>query len=680
MTQLDAWLRERASRDQKIPLVESALFAGRFGAYTFFRLRLFALRTIVATLTHVARLTLLWAAFSRETFVQLLLFEAAVGLAGSFWWGALEPMRDHVRRLHRNGRTHLVRQFLERWLAVALIAAGIVIVAGAVWVALRPAPFDPAALYGVALFIRLALQIVTRTYHSGLYALRRVYRPSWAVIGVEVALIAVVIAAWPLAGAWALPGGLMAAAIIGAMLTWHFTRRGFVFFGVTPRWASREAWRGRWHVPWRELVAAGLSYAMVKFDAVLVFALFKEEPAQPGVIELFMLFFAISPAIQAGVDWAQLFYFDLKRLDHPTLAALLNQYRRYVGRVAWAMGIASWLLACVTVSIVYLRTLTSIYALLLPLFLSRSLAAAAQIQAFSARRYGTLLATASLWLVVFAVISRVPDVLARLTILSLASVAVAVVLTRVKPANMVRERFVGVLEWLHLLAGVQGRVRVGSAIIRPTRRRTARRGDAARNNGGAERVFARRLARHLAEGGAVTCLPEGRIAWFEPAADARLGGPSMAVLSGGLVQRTYDTVEHPDGSAALRGAWRDQGLDAVFGRAELDVTFELSIGDLEERFRQWFPDGSVIAPGAPSPTAADLPAAWRRLILRDATRFMARLEPAANSPVDVTALCLRGQLHRVFVVRRTDRMDVRRRWRSVIKRANLLAALGVVVE
>jgi len=499
-------------------------------------------------------------------------------------------------------------------------------------------------------------------------------------VGVDLGVIAVVIAAWPVAGAWALPGSLMAASIIGAALTWHFTRRGYVFFGVTPGWPSREALRGRWQVPWRELVAAGLSYAMVKLDAVLVFALFRAEPADPGTIELFMLFFVMSPAIQAGVDWAQLFYFDLKRLDHTLLAPLLNQYRRYVGRIAWAMGIASWLLACVTGSIVYLRSLNTIYLLLLPFFLSRSLAAAAQIQAFSARQYGTLLATASLWLAVFALISRMPDASARLALVSLASVAVAVVLTRVKPAVTVRDRFVGVLEWLHLLSAMQGRVRVGSAIIRPTRRRTAKRGDTVRSNGGAERVFARRLTRHLAEGGAVTCLPEGRIAWFEPAAEARLGAPSMSVLSGGLVQRAYDAVEHPDGSAALRAAWRDQGLEAVFGRAELDLTSQLSIGELEERFRRWFPGGCVIAPGEPSPTTADLPTAWRRLILRDANRFMARLEPAANSPVDVTALCLRGQLHRVFVVRRTDRMDVRRRWRGVIKRANLLAALGVVVD
>lgn len=679
MKELDAWLRDRASGDRNIPLVEHALFAGQFRDYTYFRLRLFALRTVVSTLTHTARLTLLWAAFSREAFVQLLLFEAAVGLAGSFWWGALEPMRDHVRRLHRNGRTHLVRQFLERWLAAAMVVATVVIAAGAVWFALRPAPFDPAVFYGVTLFVRLALQIVTRTYHSGLYALRRIYRPSWAVVGVELALIAVVLAAWPFIGAWALPGGLMAASIVSAVLTWHFTRRGFVFFGVMPRWGSREALRGRWHVPWRELVAAGLAYAMVKLDAVLVFALFKGEPVAPGTIELFMLFFVMSPAIQAGVDWAQLFYFDLKRLDHAPLAPLLNQYRRYVGRVAWAMGIASWLLACMTGSIVYLRSLGSIYALLLPFFLSRSLAAAAQIQAFSARRYGTLLASASVWLVVFALISRVQDARVKLAIVSMASIAVAVVLTRVKPAHTVADRFVGVLEWLHLLSAMPGRVRVGSAIIRPTRRRTARRGDTARNNGGAERVFARRLARYLADGGAVTCLPEGRIAWFEPAADARLRSASMAVLSGGLVQRAYDAVEHPDGRAALRAAWNDQGLDAVFGRSG-DVTSQLSISELEERFRQWFPDGCVIAPGAPSTTAADLPAAWRRLILRDANRFMARLEPSANSPVDVTALCLRGQLHRVFVVRRTNRMDVRRRWRGLIKRANLLAALGVVVE
>lgn len=681
MTAIETWLRDRAVKDQRIPLVESALLAGRFGEYAFFRLRLFLLRAGVSTLTHTARMTLLWAAFSRGAFLQLLLFEAAVGLASSFWWGALEPMRDQVRRLHRHGRTHLVRPLLERWLTAAMLLAGLITIAGAVWLARRPAPFDPAALYGATLCVRLALQIVTRTYHSGLYALRRIYRPSWAVVGVELVLIGVVVAVWPLAGAWALPVGLLVASIAGAALTLHFTREAFVFFGVTPRWGSREAWRGRWQVPWIELLAAGLSYAIVKLDAVLVFALFQADATTPGGIELFMLFFVMSPAIQAGVDWAQLFYFDLKRLDHAPLAPLLEQYRRYVGRVAWSMGGVTWLLACLTGTIVYLRSLGSIYLLLLPFFFSRSLAAAAQIQAFSARRYGTLLATASVWLAVFLLVDRVADAGGRLAIVSAASVAVAIVLTGLKPASSaLHDRFVGAAEWLHLLSTVAGPVRVGSAILRPTRPRTARRGDAAGRNGGAERLFARRLARHVGEGGAVTCLPEGRIAWFEPAAGARVRAASMVVLAGGLLQRVDDPGEYHNGREALHAAWRAHGFDAVFGRSDPGAAPSLSIGQLEQRFARWFPDGWVITPGLPSAPAASMPAPWRRQILRDASRFVARLEPAPRSPIDVTALCLHGKLHRVFVVRRSNRADMRRRWRGLIRRANFLAALGVVVE
>lgn len=681
MKELETWMLRRAAKDQRIPLIEDVLLSGTFGQYAFYRLRLFLLRSLVSTVAHTARLTLLWAAFSRGEFVQLLLFEAGVGLASSFWWGALESMRDRIRRLHRHGRTHLVRPLIERWLALAIVVGAVIMTGGVVWLMTRPAPFAPADLYGLALFVRLALQIVTRTYHSGLYALRRIYRPAWSIVAVEIVMLGAVAAAWPMVGAWALPLGLIVAAVIGTGLTIHFTRRAFVFFGVTPRWTAFGTLRGRWHVPWLELMTAGLSFAIVKLDAMLVFLLFDRTPALEGGVELFMLFFVMSPAIQAGVDWAQLFYFDLKRLEHEALSPLVDRYRRYLVRVAWILGVASWGLASLTGTIVYLRDLGVLYWLLLPFFLSRSMAASAQIHAFCSRRYGPLLATALLWLGVFALVTRVDSEAGKLAIVTTASVAVAIVLTRLKPAGAaVRERFLGVAEWLHLLSTIEGPVRVGSATVRRTRRKRQGR-ETAQNAGGAERLFARRVATQLARGGAVTCLPENRLVWFEPAGATRLQAEAMAVLSGGLAQSARDAIEYASGREALRAAWRDHGLGALFGRGDFAHDGTLSIGELENRFARWFPDGRVLTPGSLAPSTDTLPAPWRRRVLGDAMRFLARLEaPRTGSPVDVTAICLGGRLHRLFVVPRTSRLETRRRWRTVVRRANVLAALGAVAD
>ena len=681
MKELEDWLQQRAAKDQGIPLIEDALFSGAFGKYAFFRLRLFLLRTLVSTAAHTVRLTLLWAAFSRNEFVQLLLFEAAIGLVGSFWWGALETMRDRIRRLHRQGRTHLVRPFIERWLALAVVIAAAIMAGGIVWIVLRPAPFTPADLYGAALFVRLALQVVTRTYHSGLYALRRIYRPAWSIVAVELVMLGAVVAAWPVVGAWALPLGLMLAAVIGTTLTIHFTRRAFVFFGVTPRWAMFDALRGRWRVPWLELLAAGFSFAIVRLDAMLVFVLFDRDRAMEGGIALFMLFFVMSPAIQAGVDWAQLFYFDLKRLEHPSLSPLLDRYRRDIGRVAWLIGLVSWALGSLIGTIVYLRSLGVLYWLLLPFFVSRSLAASAQIHAFCSRRYGPLLATASLWLAAFVVVTRVDSEAGKLTIVTAASVAVAAVLARLKPADAkLHERFLGIAEWLHALSSINGPVRLGSATVRRTHRKRLG-AEPARNAGGVERLFARRLAMSLARGGAVTCLPENRLVWFEPAGERRLHSEHLAILSGGLAQSSLDSGEYPSGREALRTACRDHGLGAAFGHVNFDADRTLSITELENRFANWFPDGWVLTPGLPPSAANPLPAQWRRRLLGDAIRFLSRLEsPRPSSPVDVTALCLGGRLHRLFIVPRTSRQHTRRRWRALVRRANVLAALGAVAD
>jgi hypothetical protein len=682
MKELEAWLRRRAREDQQVPLVEGALLSGQFSEYAAYRLRLFGLRTLVAAVAHTLRLTLLWAAFSRSAFLQLLLFEAGVGLAISFWWGALEPMRDRIRRLHRQGRTHLVRPEIERWLTVALILAAAVVLACGAWIVWRAGRFGAADLYGVALFVRLALLLITRTYHSGLYALRRIYRPSWAVVAVDIVLLGAVATTWPIAGAWALPVGLILASVVGAGLTIHFTRRMFAFAGLAPRWGAFGALGMRWHVRWYELLGAGVSFAIVKLDAVLVFLLFDPRQMADNGVELFMLFFVMSPAIQAGVDWAQLFYFDLKRLEHAPLGPLLAQYRRYVARLAWLMGVASWALGSVAGTVVYLRSLGALYGLLLPFFMARALAASAQIQAFCARQYGTLLATGSLWLVVFVLVARVSSEEWKLAIVTLATVAVAAALKVVKPEGAVAgERFVGVVEWLHLLSAVEGPVRVGSATIRPAVRRKPRGRHASRRVGGGERLFARRLATRLPRGSAATMTPAGRLLWLEPANSRRIRAEAIAVLSGGLAGLVREAVEYPSGREALRGAWREHGLDAVFGHADPDNGGSLSLAELDARFARLFPDGRVFRPGTPSPDARALPSDWRRWILRDASRFLSRLEaPQTRSPVDVTALCLGGQLNRVFVTRRDSRHEARQRWRALVRRANLLAAMGAVVD
>lgn len=687
MKDVDAWLERQARRERQVVYLEDALLAGRFWRYARYRLRYFAARYLAAALLHAVKVLLLYSIFSRRTFIILLLGEAFVGFASSFWWGALEVMRGRVRLLYRRGRAYLIPRELRRWLALSSYPAALALGLSIVWLGWSAAAggraFGAAHLYGFALLVRLALQFVTRTYHSGVYALRRVYRPLWAVVAVELAAFGGVLSLWPVLGEWSLPLGSLLATTVGAALTFVYARRVYRFLGLEPSWEWNAATlRPRLRITPGEFFGAGLSYAIMKLDAALVLGLFDPTALYGPAVQLFVLFFVMSPTIQAGFDWAQLFYFDLKRLEARAFGALLAQYRRSLRRLAWMMGVVFWALGSLTATVIYLRSLGEVYWWLAPFFVSRALVAAVQIDAFCARRYGTLLGTASVWLLGFAAAMWIGDARAKLAIVSLATFGVYVALRRAEARRLNRdalEEHVGVAEWLGRLNAVPGPVRVRSLELAAAK--------AGRPQGGAltagaarwgERKIARRIAARLRASGAVTLVPRHRIVWFETEKSRPMPREWIVALCGGAARAIRETM-CPDGPTALRRAWIDHALQGALGRFDFDRARPTSAGELERAFARLFPDGAVYAPGRRGQNGTPLASAYRRTIISDAARFAVELRPGRRrSRFEVTGLCLAGQLELIFVADRYADPRRRRRWRETIRQANVKAALGKV--
>jgi hypothetical protein len=672
--ELQAWLDRRADAERRSPCLDEALISGRFAAYARYRLRLFFLRWWVASAFHLIRVLMLWSAFSREIFLQLLLIETAVTFTSNFWWGVLETLRERVRSLQRQGRGFRVADEIGYWLTASLILATVVSTAGTLWVALRERPLDPAALYVVALVARLAVQLVTRAYHSGVYALRRVYRPAWAVVAMELVSFVAVVAVWPVLGAWTLPFGALAATAAGTALTVHFTRRMYRVLDISPRWMDLQSVCRRRKSSWMEMASAGLSFAAMKLDAVLVFGLF-EPGTRHGDVQLFLLFFVLSPTIQAGFDWAQLFYFDLKRLHVSPLAPLLEKYRRNMTRLAWVLGATCWILGSVTGTIFYRRSLDTLYVLLCAFFIARSLASSAQLQAFAAGRYRLLLGTASLWPLGLWLAAAMPGDSAKLAVITAATAAIYTALAWLGQAvvRVDQENWVSLVEWLRLLTAVSAPVRVRSARL-GNPRGDVRTADRALR--WTQRQFATMLARRVRGGGAVTIVPPDRVAWFEPAGTP-IRPELIAALSRGMAADVRQTSFHPTGRSAILAAWHEHGFEAAVGPMDLKRPVAGTIGNLERQFARLFPDGWIVTPGVTTIATAPLPIECRGRLVRVAIKFLTDLNaPVKRSAFDVTALCIEGRLSRIFVApsRRWSRRH--QHWHATIRQANLVAALG----
>ena len=469
MSEFADWLEGQARRERRAVYLEEALLGNRFWAYAFYRLRYFIVRYAVASLTHAVTVLLLYRFFDRTHFATVLVAYAVASVLSSFWWGSLEAMRTEVRRLYRLRVPHLIPKAIGRWLSLSLQLTLLTALGTVLWLALhlfRSGTLGPAGLYVVAIGLRLSLQFFTRAYHSGIYAIRRIYRPLPAILGVEFAGVVLTVALAPLLGAWALPAGALVATIVVSGLSLYYTRRAYWFLGLSPApfvALTRHCLPRRGVL--RDFLGGGFSYALMAVDSLLVLVLFATERGTPGKTGLFALFFLISPTVRACSEWAQLIYFDLKRLEIRLFRNLKRRFERDVLRLAVVLGVCFAGIAALIGALVVPDSLGDLVLVLSPFFVSISLLASAQIAAFSERAYPALIANASICLAGYVAVGyHVAG--ERSTVLLFAAVAFGgFVLLRLRGERLEQVGDRALLwptEWLVTLRSIDGPVRVAA--------------------------------------------------------------------------------------------------------------------------------------------------------------------------------------------------------------------------
>jgi len=674
MSELTRWFERQARREKRAVYLEEALLGTRFWRYALYRLRFFFVRYAVASTTHAVTVLLLYRFFDRTHFVIVLVTYAAASIVSEFWWGSLEALRAEVRRLYRTRAPHLIPEAIGRWLSLAIQLAVVTVVCASGWLveqAVRTGTLKPAELYVFAILLRLGLQFFTRAFHSGIYAIRRIYRPLPAILAVELLSVCVALALTPLLGAWALPAGALAAVPAVSGLSLFFTGRAYRFLGLSPRpfvaVRTRALPRRR---ALRDFLGGGVSYALAGMDALLVLVFFTTGRHTVGKTGLFALFFLLAPTVRAGVEWAQLLYFDLKRLELRLFRNLLRRFRRDVLRLAVAMGLLFSGVAVGIGALVYRGDLSDLAWTLVPFFVAMSLLAVVHIEAYAAGAYLALAVNSLLCLTGFAAV-RLSVESDRGTVLLLGAVAFGgFVVLLLRPERLRRSggRIVAAAEWLAEVRSVPAPVTLGAA--RFYREDESDDEDAWRRNQVAVRIV-RRL-----RGGTATLVEPGLLAWYERAGDSEVTRRTVPALSGGLLEWrgecTRGTGAEALRDAAANGLLGGRLADLVRGRPR-----PLDRDELRRAFARMFASGIVYAPDEPvSPQLAALPVEDKRAAVADAVAFARELRVwRPRSRFHVTALCASGELQLIFLVSKRAPERLRARWEARISRANLEAAL-----
>ncbi|MBW2731319.1 MAG: hypothetical protein JRH20_02940 [Deltaproteobacteria bacterium] len=666
MSALERWLDVRARREARRVLLEDALIGGRMAAYLWYRLRWVGLTLVVLMAVNLLELWFFFAVFMQRGVLVAVVARNVLQLINSFFFGALDDLRHRVPLLLAEGDHERLRDEIDAWFTLSLLVAiGASLTGGAyiLWdIHYGLGVFSVFHLYWIACLVRLACELPVRALHSAVFALRRVYRPffSFALIDGVGLLLVLLVYRW--IHLWSFAAALIVAAPMAAAVALFFVVRAYREARLpAPRVRLRAVVRlFRSAQRLRDALEGGAAYTLMRLGAFLVLIVaFFEKDLPRGTLPLAVVLHAVGPLINAGAGWAQLFYFDLKRLGEPTLIRLRMALKMRLSRASLLIGLLLWGLAISLLIVAYgARLQVSLFATVL-LFSLRARLAVEQVDLFAARRYGRLLlASAPVVLAAWALsrfaLPTQQNALWVVDALVLLALVTAMLATRgVEPRRMLRavESF---HSWRREVATHQGPVVVVAARLAP------------------KSPSASRVALSLAPvlGQRIGLVDRRRLVWCD---SARPEGRDLIMALGGFALELEISGPHADGHQALLAA----AHNGFFGAA-LKTSPENSLptgrGALEQRLTQVFSFDHVQPwdlRQRPPKVLRALDHAQRRAVLGAAVAFATGLRSRRQKPpMDVACLAPEGTIEVIYLLDREGSEAARAAFKGELRRFN----------
>lgn len=652
--QLSAWLRSRAQLAGRVVAPEEALLSGRFARYAARRLGAFLFSRGWNTALHVLELTWLAEVFSARAFVASLALQNLSLVLDAGYWGALEGMRRRMRSL---GRGSEAASHLTHWLTAALWAGlliAVVPMTRAAW-GLFVHNETPSMLHVYALVcaLRLGADVILRTYYSGVYAYRRVYRPIWSLFLAPGVLFLGTVLFWRAAGGWSFPIALVASVILSRGLLFHFSRRAYRQQRTPePLWRfGVRAWSVSGAVV-REAALASLANLGTRLGSIVLLAAVVpslssvtwDEADEPTIAPFALALHVSTPLLLLASQWGIVFYHDWKRLEDEGASLLARRLERRLLGVAVVLGLVAWA-STAALSRVFVPFEDSHDTLLalLPAMLGISLWTAIQLRGFARGEFVRQAASAMAMLLVLWVAISGTWAGPTTWYLALAAGPWSAIALGLLLGRWSDHRATGLVpsaaRWMRALRGHRRELVVWRA----------------RANHDA-RVVALRIADALGSSGAVLQLRD-QVFWFEELATARRRSGWVALGAGTLTR--LDRL----GEGAGRGLAPRLQEEHLLPGATADVS-----AALERSHAARFPGGFAVRVGAAPPAAfLALEASVRQSLWTDALRDQRVARGGGRSGWFVTAHAPQGILEVFFVAPKPVDPRTASEWRAELR-------------
>ena len=349
---LSEWLKKQKDNKEKANLIETALLTGRMWTYYVFRFKYFAIKSILTVGIIAIQIKILIDGFGDAGFLKQALGAGAVAtLLSSFWWAGLETMRAEIRKQKRseNGGV-LIPQILLTWQKITtntmLWGIFLGLLALTLWL-LTKQKIDPFDLYLFALVLKVSLEIPLRAFHSSVYATRRIYKPLGWVLGVEIAGFLLFLILQKNFGAWSVGISTMAISTLNFLVSWKYISKVFHHIGYERALKILEKKPKRPYpapTPIAFLQEA-LPLTLFRLDGILLIALaFSRGPTDTLLLTQFITLVIAIPLLHTSQEWAQLLYFDFKKLELNLFQLLQKRFEAASLYIPIFLSTCLWLL------------------------------------------------------------------------------------------------------------------------------------------------------------------------------------------------------------------------------------------------------------------------------------------------------------------------------------------------
>lgn len=368
---IQKWLNNQAQKKEKATLIEYGLLTGSMGGYYWYRLRYFTLRTLLAAIIFAIEVKILVIGLGVDALTYALGPRILIGLLTSGWWASLENMRSEIRKEKREEKPYLIPKIILSWLNYSKALSQWVGVGGlglvCIAVALTPdMKVGPLTLYWISLLLRLCIEIPLRTYHSSVYATRRIYRPLVWIIFSEILGFALFLGLRPSIGAWSVGISALITLLSSTLISYHYISKTFKYLGykkaieeIKEKMKSKKYRQQTYEVPnGYKLIKDAVPLSLFRLDSILTLFLISSQigavalsanPTSSNDPKTTLSLLSIAtiavclPILQAAQEWSQLLYFDYKRLELKTHKYLKERFSYGIPLIILSMSILLWL-------------------------------------------------------------------------------------------------------------------------------------------------------------------------------------------------------------------------------------------------------------------------------------------------------------------------------------------------